>query len=573
MTSSKIKLPDDVLFSRLLKLVREYQDQTIVDDHSHGTQFGYRHVLDGTSRLLQKLQTLHGYTLEHSGDFFIAVLAPNGYEFIIAVLAVLAFGGVVVPMPTGALPTEAAYMLQQCNAQYLLVGPEQIDLGERIQAELEISTLTIEGQGQIDALLPTTAYALAPTMAVSEDYPSILFFTSGTTGPPKGVLHARKTINKYARMAEAGLNDDICLIPSGAFWSVYFTKVFQMLLTGVRIEIQNFGRQYNLIWERFRAKTATKIVLSPTFWYGMMHYFQQNISQLPEPEVQEYVEGARHLRDATATGAMPSKRLKEFWRDVRGGTALKVLYGSTETQEISVCDGEVEFTENDLGTPQPGVEVKVDGFEGELLVKTPSLFLGYVLSVHRRRNNHSRPASYLNRPEDSAERFDSEGFFKTGDVVIRRDKKLIFQGRANMDLFKFYTYKVPRMQVEACLTALPYILEGYVLPVADPHCDTRVASLVRLREGAGKVNLERIRSDLENELPAYQLPTVLRVLKQHEEVPRTWSDKLAMKKVVQKFFPQDSNDRLYDEATEVLDVSEFMRAKTSKLWDLSGMRQ
>lgn len=140
-------------------------------------------------------------------------------------------------------------------------------------------------------------------------------------------------------------------------------------------------------------------------------------------------------------------------------------------------------------------------------------------------------------------------------------------------VFKFYTYKVPRMQVEACLTALPYILEGYVLPVADPHCDTRVASLVRLREGAGKVNLERIRSDLENELPAYQLPTVLRVLKQHEEVPRTWSDKLAMKKVVQKFFPQDSNDRLYDEATEVLDVSEFMRAKTSKLWDLSGMRQ
>ena len=98
MTSSKINLPDDVLFSRLLRLVHEYQDQTIVDDHSHGTQFGYRHVLDGTSKLLQKLQDLHGYTPEHSGDFFIAVLAPNGYEFIIAVLAVLAFGGVVVPM-------------------------------------------------------------------------------------------------------------------------------------------------------------------------------------------------------------------------------------------------------------------------------------------------------------------------------------------------------------------------------------------------------------------------------------------------------------------------------------------
>lgn len=129
------------------------------------------------------------------------------------------------------------------------------------------------------------------------------------------------------------------------------------------------------------------------------------------------------------------------------------------------------------------------------------------------------------------------------------------------------------MQVEACLTALPYILEGYVLPVADPHCDTRVASLVRLHDNAGKVDLKRIRDDLSDDLPAYQLPTILRILRQDEEVPRTWSDKLAMKKVVQKFFPQDSDDRLYDESTEVMDVSEFMRAKTNKLWDLSGMRQ
>ncbi|KAF4449895.1 hypothetical protein F53441_6900 [Fusarium austroafricanum] len=556
MQIQNINLPEDVLFTRLLKLATEYQDQVIVDDHSHGTQFGYRHILDGTSKLLQKLQTIHGSTPDQPRDLYIGVLAPNGYEFIISVLAVLAFGGVVVPMPTGALPSEAAYMLEQCNARYLLVSPEYIDLGTRIQAEVEVPTFTIEGQAQDDVLLPTTAYSLDASMGVAEDCPSILFFTSGTTGPPKGVLHARKTMNKYARMAEAGPNDDICLIPSGAFWSVYFTKVFQMLLTGVRIEIQNFGRNYNLIWEKFRQKTATKIVLSPTFWYGMMHYFQENLSKLPEPDVQEYIEGAKHFRDATATGAMPSKRLKEFWRDLRGGKSLKVLYGSTETQEISVCDGEVEFTENDLGTPLPGVEVKLEGFEGELLVKTPSLFLGY-----------------LNRPGDSAERFDSEGFFKTGDLVTAYEGKLIFQGRANMDLFKFYTYKVPRMQVEACLTALPYILEGYVLPVADPHCDTRVASLVRLHDGAGNVNLERIRSDLSEDLPAYQLPTVLRILGQNEEVPRTWSDKLAMKKVVHKFFPQDSNDRLYDESTEVMDVSEFMRAKTTKLWDLSGMRQ
>lgn len=237
-------------------------------------------------------------------------------------------------------------MLQQCNASYLLVGPEQVDLGKRVQEEFSIPTFLIESQIQ-DAsdLQPTKVYTLDPFLAVDEICPSILFFTSGTTGPPKGVLHARKTINKYARMAEAGPNDDICLIPSGAFWSVYFTRVFQMLLTGVRIEIQNFGRNYNLIWDKLREKSATKIVLSPTFWYGMMHYYQESISKLPEPVVTEYIDGVRYLRDACATGAMPSAKLKEFWQNLRGGRPLKVLYGSTETQEISICDGDLEITE------------------------------------------------------------------------------------------------------------------------------------------------------------------------------------------------------------------------------------
>lgn len=140
-------------------------------------------------------------------------------------------------------------------------------------------------------------------------------------------------------------------------------------------------------------------------------------------------------------------------------------------------------------------------------------------------------------------------------------------------VFKFYTYKVPRPQVEAVLTALTYILEGYILPVEDPHCDTRVAALVRFHGGVEKVNLDKIRLDLSQDLPAYQLPTLLRVLGKHESVPRTWSDKLAMRKSIQQFFPQDSNDRLITDGIQVTDISEFMRRKTTKLWDLSGMRQ
>ncbi|CAG8410433.1 unnamed protein product [Penicillium salamii] len=578
--SSLSMLPNDVLFARLLSIATKKDDKVIVDDHSTGTKFGYTQILHGIVRLRQKLKdVLWEEISQDSGQFYVALLAPNGYEFIIGVLAVLACGGVVVPMPTGALPTEAAYILRQCDARCVIVSHELSDLASEIQKEVDILSVIIDNSDCDGFNVPSaTAYSLDSSVPTAEETPSVLFFTSGTTGPPKGVLHARRTINKYARMQEEPeSNDEICIIPRGAFWSIYFTKLFQMLLTGVRVEIQNFGRNYNLIWEKFREKTGTKIVLSPTFWYGMMRHYEAHIANLPHEEIQEYVEGVRYIRDATATGAMPSSRVKEFWQDMRGGRPLKVLYGSTETQEIAVWNGDSTSDESDLGTPLPSVSLKLsNGDEGEILVKAPSQFL-----------------RYLNAPDATAKRFDSEGFFKTGDMAILQNGRFIFKGRENMDrqssslltvypscnltafltlVFKFYTYKVPRTQVEASLTALPYVSEGYVLPVEDPQCDTRTAALVRFHDSARGVDLQALRDDLSKSMPAYQLPTVLRVLKEHETVPRTWSDKTAMMKAVHMFFPQDSQDRICGESTEVMDIGDFMKMKTTKPWELSGMR-
>ena len=245
---------------------------------------------------------------------------------------------------TGALPAEAAHILRECNALHLLASSELADLAAQIKQEIDIPCLIIDSIEDGVALtendlLAVGSYSLSPALAVSEDTPSILFFTSGTSGSPKGVLHARRTINKYARQGEAPQpNDELCIIPRGAFWSLYFTKLFQMLLMGVRVEIHNFGRNYNLIWDKLREQTATKIVLSPTFWYGMMTYFQTRISvELPQDTVDEYVKGAQHLRDACATGAMLPGPVKEFWRELRGGQLLKQLFGTTETQEIAMC--------------------------------------------------------------------------------------------------------------------------------------------------------------------------------------------------------------------------------------------
>lgn len=92
-------LPDDVLYSKLLTVASQQGDRIIVDDRSRDTQFGYPDILNGTATLKRQLQQLLDPSiLEKRGDFFVALLAPNGYEFIVGVLATLALGGVVVPV-------------------------------------------------------------------------------------------------------------------------------------------------------------------------------------------------------------------------------------------------------------------------------------------------------------------------------------------------------------------------------------------------------------------------------------------------------------------------------------------
>lgn len=97
--SLRPSLPDDVLYSKLLQVASEQGDRTIVDDRSRNTQFGYLDILNGIASLKQQLQDqLDASILERPGEFFVALLAPNGYEFIVGVLATLAIGGVVVPV-------------------------------------------------------------------------------------------------------------------------------------------------------------------------------------------------------------------------------------------------------------------------------------------------------------------------------------------------------------------------------------------------------------------------------------------------------------------------------------------
>jgi malonyl-CoA/methylmalonyl-CoA synthetase len=121
---------------------------------------------------------------------------------------------------------------------------------------------------------------------------------------------------------------------------------------------------------------------------------------------------------------------------------------------------------------------------------------------------------------------------------------------ANRVVIRYIGHKVPILDVEAYVSKLPYIAEACVLSVPSPNnrlTEQRVGILVRVKvsnEGRGEslchqhdLTLERLREDLSHDLPLSMLPTIMHVLRDGEEIPKTLSDKVRRKDAVSKFFP------------------------------------
>jgi long-chain acyl-CoA synthetase len=171
--------------------------------------------------------------------------------------------------------------------------------------------------------------------------------------------------------------------------------------------------------------------------------------------------GMSRIRVAYTAGAAIGPDLFRFYRSI--GVNLKQLYGSTETCAY-VClqpDGQIKF--DSVGPPAPGVEVKIAG-NGEVLVKSAAMLSGY-----------------YKRPEASAEVFDENGYFRTGDAgYFDQDGHLKIIDRAK-DVGKLANGAVfaPNF-IENKLKFFPYIKEA----VAFGHERAMVCAFINIDLGA-----------------------------------------------------------------------------------------
>ncbi|EFE37943.1 adenylate-forming enzyme AfeA [Trichophyton verrucosum HKI 0517] len=363
--------------------------------------------------------------------------------------------------------------------------------------------------------------------------PGMIIFTSGTTGRPKGALLPRCALLRTG-IREPG---STALVYRPNHWIGGARDIIQSLLSGMKIhslktKVQD-ARAEDVL-RAFRTTLITHVVFMPDVLRRMMFLLtgDRDLSTIPQEEKDLWQSYFRGLSMIRCSGGSLERSVRDFWMNLTG-LPFDNFYSSTEL--------------------------------GGLAIGGPSQI--YVSPTFEN-------SSYIGDNHTVESIFDKEGYYKTGDLANYINGEYIFAGRVATDCVQYAAFRFSTLAVEDGLTKLPYISEACV--VAVPHKKLRqlCAAVVRLRPDtqitSNMTTLGLIRSDLEGTLPTYMMPTLLKLLKDEEELPSTVIGKPAKKEILRIYFGSVNGALVENYPPEVESCPVPKPGEATKPWDWDG---
>jgi fatty-acyl-CoA synthase len=470
-------------------------------------------------------------------DSRVGILMTNRPEHLAAAFGTALAGGVIVALNTFSTPPELEYLLDASSVSILLFERHIASkdfaaiLGEidpAVQAAeprwlpstrfpflrhlVMVDTTEASAEGRAiepwpdflrrgSATPPALVEARAKT-AMPADV-GALFFSSGTTSKPKGVLHSQRAVAiqwwRWPRLM--GVGDDVrSWTANGFFWSGNFSMVIgSTLSSGGTIVLQSTFHAEEAL-ELMQAERVTMPFAWPHQW-----------AKLEESPRWKTVDlgGLRYVDDSTPLARHPT---------VRTAWQMPPSYGTTETFTINTSfpnSTPSEVRGSSHGEPLPGNTLKIvdpvtgavlpRGMRGEIAVKGPTLMLGY-LGVPRE------------------ETLDAEGFFHTGDGgCLDEAGRLFWEGRLT-DIIKTGGANVSPREIDELLASHPAVKLTRTVGVPHETLGEMVVSCIVPHEGA-VVEETAIRDFARERLASYKVPRRVLFL-QEGELTMTGSDKV-----------------------------------------------
>jgi long-chain acyl-CoA synthetase len=434
----------------------------------------------------------------------LAIIGENRPRLYFAMMAVQCLGGVPVPMYQDAVAGEMVYVFHNAEIAYAIVeDQEQVDKLLEIRDQhpalehiyyddprglrhytnpglLPYDELVRLGEGLLSVQPKFIDEEIAKG---SPDDTAALFYTSGTTGKPKGVVQTHRSLIDRARactdMEQLTVYEDVLAYLPMAWIGQNIFSYAQALVTGytvncpespstVTTDLREIGPTYYFAPPRVFEGLLTQVMIRMEDAGGlkrrMFHYFMSVAKRVGGQILDgkpvgladrvlywlgnllvygplRNVLGMSRVKVAYTAGEAIGPDLFTFYRSL--GINLKQLYGSTETAVFVCVQPNGQVRSDTVGPPIAGVELKIKD-TGEILLKSPGLL-----------------KEYYKNPEATREVLDADGWYHTGDAgYLDNDGHLKIIDRAN-DVGKLAdgTLFAPKY-IENKLKFFPYIKEA-----------------------------------------------------------------------------------------------------------------
>lgn len=443
----------------------------------------------------------------------VTVQLPNWWEFVVAAFACAKIGAVMNPVMPILRERELTYILNFCNTKVFIVpktyrGFDYAAMAQGMRGDLpdlkQIIVVDGEGDTSFERMLLATEPGPLPSRASPDDM-SVLMFTSGTTGEPKGVIHTSNSLIACSKALTTrfGLDSsDVLLVASPVgHMTGYAAIVLLAVYLGGTMVLQD-------VWD---AKHGVDLMSQEGVTYTAASTpFLSDICEA----VKAGAPRPQSLRSFLCGGApIPSVLIERAAKELD----LKVcsLWGMTEVLSGTLTEPSrvAEKSASTDGRPQDGMEVNIVDFDGQplpagesgrLLVRGSQMFKGY----------YKRP---------DLPTFDGEGWFDSGDLAyMDADGYIRISGRVK-DILIRGGENVPVAEIENLLYKHPSVAAVAVVGYPDARLGERGCAFVVPRPGT-EIDLASVQDYLRDARMAKQFwPERVEIV---AELPRTASGKI-----------------------------------------------
>jgi long-chain acyl-CoA synthetase len=426
----------------------------------------------------------------------VVVATPNGYQQLLLCLAVARAGCIPAPLNDAMRPDEARHVAEDSGAAFVVRSAHEVDGHEPVRR------------------------------AVAADGSDVaaLFYTSGTTGEPKGVALSHDALLGSLRagaLFPSALRDDEAVVSLPVAHIMGFVTLLGLAATGTSTWFSPRFRAREVL-DAIESRRAAVFIGVPAMYrllleagaedrdLGSIRVWGSGADVMP-------ADLARRFKKMGATACLP------LVGDV-GEAAFAEGYGLVETGGGVAAKISPPFlrlgTGDAMGFPLPGYRLRVvdaegddvvAGATGELLVKGPGLLQRYW-------RDDTATATVL----------DGQGWLHTGDLARRGPfGSIVFAGRKK-DVIMRGGFSVYAVEVEAVLEDHPDVVEVAVVPVPDERLGEVPAAAVRLRDGA-VLDEAALDAHAREQLAHYKVPVRYVAV---DDLPRTSTNKVQRREVI-----------------------------------------